>query len=74
MSRFPDASVVCLKRVMLVRAPDFYFKDGDEAVIKQETVFNSAQIWKWGEHFRIRYESTKERMDFLTADSSEKVT
>jgi hypothetical protein len=74
MSRFPEASVTCLKQVMLSRAPEFYFKPEDESVIGQRTGLNSAQIMKWAEHFRMRYATEKERMEFLTSDGSEKVT
>jgi hypothetical protein len=73
MSRFPEASVSCLKLVMLARAPEFYLQAADESVIMQKTGLNSAQIRKWTENFRIRYETTKERMDFLTSDAPEKV-
>jgi hypothetical protein len=74
MSRFPEASVTCLKGIMLTRAPEFYFKAEDEAVIAKETALNTAQISKWSENFRMRYETLKERMDFLSSDASEKVT
>ncbi len=59
---------------MLTRAPEFYFKAEDEAVIAKETALNTAQISKWSENFRMRYETLKERMDFLSSDASEKVT
>ena len=74
MSRFPEASVACLKQVMLSRAPEFYFRPEDEPVIGQRTGLNSAQIMKWAELFRYRYKTEKERMEFLTSDGSEKVT
>lgn len=74
MSRFPDASVTCLKRVMLTRAPEFYFQASDEAAIVQETGLNIAQISKWAELFRYRHLTENERMSFLAFDGSEKVT
>ena len=73
MSRFPEASVACLKQVMLSRAPEFYFKPEDEPVISQRTELKSAQILKWAELFRYRYKTEKERMDYLTSDGFEKV-
>jgi hypothetical protein len=74
MSRFPEASVACLKRVMLTCAPEFFFLPANVEVIKQETELNDDQIRVWGDHFRYRYETEKERMEFLTSDGSEKVT
>ena len=73
MSRFPEASITCLKGIMLTRAPEFFFKPEDESIIVRETGLNAAQISKWSENFRMRYESTQERMDFLSSDGSEKV-
>jgi hypothetical protein len=74
MSRFPEPSVACLKRVMLTCAPEFRFLAANVEVIKQETGLNEAQIFKWADHFRMRYSTEKERMDFLTSDGFEKVT
>ena len=74
MSRFPEASVACLKRIMLPRAPQFCFRAEDVQVIKQETGLDDAQIRVWGDHFRLRYITDKDRMDFLTSDGFEKVT
>jgi hypothetical protein len=74
MSRFPEASVACLKRVMLACAPEFRFLAANVEEIKQETGLNEAQIRVWGDHFRMRYATEKERMDFLTSDGFEKVT
>jgi hypothetical protein len=74
MSRFPEASVACLKRVMLTCAPEFRFLGANVEVIKQETGLNEAQIRVWGDHFRMRYTTEKERMDYLTSDGFEKVT
>ncbi len=73
MSRFPEASVTCLKGIMLTRAPEFYFKPEDEAVISRETGLNASQIRTWADHFRLRYSSPKERMDFLSSDGLEMV-
>lgn len=74
MSRFPEASVACLKRVMLTCAPEFFFLPANVEGIEQETGLNDAQILKWADHFRYRYETEKERMEFLASDGSEKVT
>jgi hypothetical protein len=74
MSRFPEASVACLKRVMLTCAPEFYFLQANVEGVKQETGLKDAQILKWAELFRYRYQTEKERMEFLASDGSEKVT
>jgi hypothetical protein len=74
MSRFPEASVACLKRTMLACAPEFRLLAANVESIKQETGLNEAQILKWAELFRYRYQTEKERMDFLTTDGFEKVT
>ena len=74
MPRFLDESVACLKRVMLTRAPEFYFQAADEDVIIKETGLNASQIKVWADHFRMRYVKEKERMDFLDSNGSEKVT
>lgn len=74
MSRFPEASVACLKRVMLARAPEFSFLPADVTAIMLETGLNQSQIRVWGDHFRMRYATEKERMDFLSSDGSDKVT
>ena len=74
MSRFPEASVAYLKRAMLACAPEFRFLAVNVQGVKQETGLNEAQIFKWADHFRMRYSTEKERMDFLTSDGFEKVT
>jgi hypothetical protein len=74
MSRFPEASVACLKRAMLACAPEFRFLAVNVEGIQQETGLNEAQIFKWAELFRYRYQTEKERMDFLASDEFEKVT
>ena len=73
MSRFPEASIACLKRVMLSCTPEFCFLAANVEGIKQETGLNDAQIFKWAELFRYRYKTEKERMDFLSSDGFEKV-
>jgi hypothetical protein len=66
--------------VMLTRSPGvtstpvFYFLPADELAIAQETGLNAAQIRVWADHFRLRYATEKERMDFLASDGFEKVT
>jgi hypothetical protein len=40
----------------------------------QETGLVKAQVQKWAKNFRLRYATNQERMEFLTADGSEKVT
>jgi PP-loop superfamily ATP-utilizing enzyme len=74
MSRFPEASIACLKRVMLSCAPEFRFNLEKVENIRTETGLNGAQIRVWGDHFRMRYTTEKERMDYLTSDGFEKVT
>ena len=74
MSRFPEASVACLKRAMLACAPEFRFLAVNVEGIQRETGLNEAQIRVWGDHFRMRYTTEKERMDYLTSDGFEKVT
>ena len=74
MPRFPEGSVACLKRMMLIRAPQFRFSAGDVEDIVKETGLNQAQVQVWADHFRMRYESEKERTDFLKSDGFEKVT
>jgi hypothetical protein len=75
MPRFPEASVACLKRLMLTCASrDFRFNAYDIEAIMQETGLNQAQVQVWAENFRMRYETEKDRMDFLKADSFDKVT
>jgi hypothetical protein len=59
---------------MLTRVSEFYFKPEDEEIIARETGLNTAQIRTWADHFRLRYVTTKERMDFLSSDLSDKVT
>lgn len=74
MSRFPEASIACLKRVMLSCTPELCFLAANVDGIKQETGLNDAQIFKWAELFRYRYKTEKEFMDFLSSDGFEKVT
>jgi hypothetical protein len=73
MPRFEDSSIACLKRVMLARAPHgFMFTPQDVQAVVQETGLNQAQVQTWAEHFRMRYTTEKERLDFLQADALEK--
>lgn len=75
MPRFPEESVTCLKRSMLSRASqEFKFTPNDVVSICAETGLNQAQVQVWAEHFRMRYPTLKERMDFLQSDGSERVT
>ena len=74
MPRFPEESVACLKRVMLARSPDYLFTPEDVEVVIKETGLIKAQVLVWADHFRMRYETEKERVDFLNADGFEKVT
>jgi hypothetical protein len=59
---------------MLKCVPDFRFLPEYVEGIKQETGLNEPQIFKWAELFRYRYQTEKERMDFLSSDGFEKVT
>jgi hypothetical protein len=73
MPRFEDSSIACLKRVMLTRAPHgFMFAPQDVQAVVQETGLNQAQVQVWAEHFRMRYTTEKERLDFLQADALDK--
>eukprot|EP00291_Cryptomonas_curvata_P009507 CAMPEP_0172201560 /NCGR_PEP_ID=MMETSP1050-20130122/30080_1 /TAXON_ID=233186 /ORGANISM="Cryptomonas curvata, Strain CCAP979/52" /LENGTH=233 /DNA_ID=CAMNT_0012879245 /DNA_START=34 /DNA_END=732 /DNA_ORIENTATION=- len=72
MPRFPESSVMCLKRVMLIRAPEFMFTPIDVEVIMLETGLNKAQVQVWADHFRMRYETEKDRLEFLVADGFDK--
>ena len=74
MPRFTDEMLAPLKRVMLTRQPSFVFTPDDIEALFQETGLVKAQVQKWAENFRKRYATDKERMDYLTADGSEKVT
>lgn len=74
MSRFPESSIAYLKRVMLTCSPEFKFQDDDMCELLKITELNPAQILKWADHFRMRYPTEKDRMDFLTTDGFEKVT
>lgn len=75
MPRFPDECGACLKRVMLSRAPqDFMFTHNDVDVICAETHLSQAQVQVWAEHFRMRYGTLKERLEFLQNESIDKVT
>ncbi len=74
MPRFPETSVACLKRVMLARVPECMFTPADVDAIMLETGLNKAQVQVWAENFRMRYETEKDRMDFLKADGFDKVT
>ena len=74
MPRFPESSVACLKRVMLSRAPGFMFYPMDVEAIMLETGLNKAQVQVWAENFRMRYETEKDRIEFLKADDFDKVT
>lgn len=74
MARFSETSVACLKRTMLACSPrDFRFNAYDVEVIMKETGLNQAQVQVWADHFRMRYETQKDRMDFLQADGFDKV-
>ncbi len=73
MSRFPESSLACLKRVLLARAPEFCFQATDVFAIVQVTWLNQAQISKWAENFMICYETADERIEFLESDGLEKV-
>jgi hypothetical protein len=59
---------------MLSRAPGFMFFPGDVEAIMLETELNKAQVQVWAEHFRMRYETEKDRMEFLKTDGFDKVT
>ncbi len=73
--RFPETSVACLKHTMLVRAAsDFRFTPVDVESITKETGLNQAQVQVWADHFRMRYVTVKERIDFLKSDGFDKVT
>lgn len=75
MPRFPEEAVACLKRVMLSRAEhDFRFSPADVEAVIRETGLNQAQVQVWGEHFRMRHDTQKERVDFLKTESPPKVT
>ena len=75
MPRFPEESIVCLKRTMLARAGhEFKFTPADVEEILKETGLNQAQVQVWTDHFRMRYATEKERVDFLSAEIVEKVT
>jgi len=75
MPRFPEESVACLKRTMLARAAqEFAFSPADVEAVVKETGLNQAQVQVWAEHFRMRYTTSKERMDFLASDGFDKVT
>lgn len=73
MPRYSDASIVCLKRVMLSRAPEFQFNPTDVIDIAQKTGLSEYQITQWGDNFRKRFPTEKGRLDFLLLDGSEKV-
>jgi hypothetical protein len=73
MPRFPESSAACLKRVMLSRSPGFMFYPMDVEAIMLETGLNKAQVQVWADHFRMRYETEKNRMEFLNADGFDKV-
>jgi hypothetical protein len=72
--RFTDEMLVPLKRVILTRQPSFLFTPADVEALFQETGLVKAQVQKWAKNFRLRYATNQERMEFLTADGSEKVT
>ena len=75
MPRFPESSVACLKRVMLTcSSRDFRFNAYDIETIVKETGLNQAQVQVWADNFRMRYETEKNRMEFLNADGFDKVT
>ena len=59
---------------MLARSPSFVFTAGDVDAIVSETGLNKDQVRVWAEHFRMRYETEKERKDFLESDGVDKVT
>jgi hypothetical protein len=72
MPRFHESSVACLKHAMLARAPAFMFSPEDVQQIVQNTGLNQAQIQVWAEHFRMRYATEKDRLDFLKADATDR--
>ena len=75
MPRFPEESVACLKRFMLSRASEeFKFTPDDMEIICKETGLNRAQVVDWADHFRTRYVTSKERLDFLRHEGVDKVT
>ena len=73
MPRFSETSVACLKRTMLANSlGDFRFNASDIEAIMKETGLNQAQVQVWADHFRTRYETQKDRMEFLTTDALDK--
>ncbi len=71
--RFPEESVACLKRTMLVRQPHFMFNANDVENVMKETGLENAQIKVWAEKFRFHYETEKARKGFLESDGIDKV-
>ena len=45
----------------------------DVEAIMLETGLNKAQVQVWAENFRMRYETEKDRIEFLKADGFDKV-
>ena len=72
MPRFHESSVACLKHAMLTQAPAFMFSPDDVQQIIRNTGLNQAQVQVWAEHFRMRYLTEKDRLDFLKADAADK--
>jgi hypothetical protein len=58
---------------MLARSPSFVFTAGDVEAIVSETGLIKAQVRVWADLFRYRYETEKERKDFLESDGVDKV-
>lgn len=57
---------------MRARAPTFMFTPEDVAGVTTETGLNKEQVQVWADNFRFRYETEKDRMDFLLAEPSDK--
>ena len=73
MPRFLPIHVACLKRTMLAWSGQrFMFTPQNVQAIVQETGLNQAQIQVWAEHFRMRYATEKDRLDFLKADATDR--
>jgi hypothetical protein len=73
MPRFPEESILCLKRTMLARQPNFMFTASDVQSVMKETGLDKAQVQAWTELFRFRCKFKKfdDTLDFLR---SKKVT
>ena len=65
--RFPEESIACLKRTMLVRQPHFMFTTCDVENVMKETGLDNAQVQDWADHLRMRYKIKKldDTLDFL---------